>query len=100
MRHLFFIIYCILLTTAAFSQEFSFEEWENEKVVEINKEPSRTSFFAYATKEQALQNIREASPWLKSLNGNWKFLYSNHPEQRPKDFYNPSLDDSRWNQIP
>ena len=35
-----------------------------------------------------------------SLNGNWKFLYSECPYDVPKDFFSPSFNDRKWSSIP
>ena len=34
-----------------------------------------------------------------SLNGTWKFLYSESPYDVPQDFFNPSFNDRRWSDI-
>ncbi len=100
MKILFPILFALAQSTVSFSQTFSFSEWENEKVVDINKEPAHATFVSYATIEQALGDHAAGSPWYQSLNGNWKFLYTENANSRPRDFYVPELDDSQWNSMP
>lgn len=81
------------------AQSFSYKEWENEKVVSINQEPARTHFMAFPNAALAGANKFSASPWYKSLNGNWKFHYVDRPEERPVNFYAPGFDDKNWKEI-
>ncbi len=74
-------------------------DWENERVIGINKEPGHCTLTPYADIESALEGIREASPFYKSLNGTWKFHWVNKPADRPMDFYQPSFDVSGWDTI-
>jgi beta-galactosidase len=41
-----------------------------------------------------------ASPWLRTLNGDWKFHWSPRPEQRPAGFHAADFDASAWKSIP
>ena len=54
----------------------------------------------YADKQSALEGDREASPWFKLLNGDWKFRWSERPTLRPVNFYETDFDDSSWSTIP
>ncbi len=71
-------------------------DWENPKVVSINKMPARASFHSYTSKEAALKG----SPDHISLNGMWKFHWSENPFERPENFYEESFDYSGWDEIP
>ena len=71
-------------------------DWENEQVIQINREPARATFVPYATAEQALARDPSASPWVLSLDGPWKFHWVPRPEDRPVEFFRPDFDDSRW----
>jgi beta-galactosidase len=82
---------------SAFSQK---PDWENQSVLEINREAARADFIPFQTENQALQGVRDNSPWYMSLNGNWKFNWVPRPEQRPLDFYRTDFDDSNWKTIP
>jgi beta-galactosidase len=81
-------------------QSFNYTEWENEKIIDINKEPAHATFMTYPSEGMALVNDFRRSPWYKSLNGNWKFHYIDQPENRPQDFYKTDFNDAAWKTIP
>lgn len=76
------------------------KDWENPEVFAINKEAGRASFYSYASLEQALGFKREASPWFRLLNGQWKFNWVEKPADRPVDFYREDFDVSDWASFP
>ena len=95
-----FLPFCLVfIGHYAFSQSFTFTEWENERIVDLNKEPTHTTFLAFPTAALALKNNFAASPWYKSLNGNWKFHHVNNPDERPTVFYENNFDDNQWKEI-
>lgn len=73
--------------------------WENEQVFRINKEEPRTTKMPFPTVEGARQHARLQSPYCQMLNGAWKFHHVGHPDNRPKDFYQPEFDVSSWDEI-
>ena len=75
-------------------------DWENPEMVGRNKEPAHCTLVPYPNTAMALQGKREASPFYKSLNGNWKFNWVRKPADRPRDFYKPDYDVSGWKEIP
>jgi len=79
----------LLMTGHAFSQDKGFLEdlsyyIENTSVFELGQEEGR----AYYIPEDHL-----------SLNGQWKFFYSDTPEGIPSDFYSPDFSDGSWEEI-
>ncbi len=74
-------------------------EWEDQRVNSVNEEPAHCTLVPYASVEQALKGTREASPYYKCLNGEWKFHWVRHPDERPKDFYKPDFDADGWKEI-
>ena len=42
----------------------------------------------------------EKSSWYQSLNGQWKFSWTDNAANRPKDFYRPDYADHDWTEIP
>lgn len=76
------------------------KDWENPEVFAINKEAGRASFYSFASLEQALGFKREASPWFRLLNGQWKFNWVEKPADRPVDFYREDFDVSDWASFP
>lgn len=75
-------------------------DWENPSVIGINKEQPHAVLYPFDTYEQALEGSYENSPWIQMLNGNWKFNWVKHPDERPVDFYKTSYDATDWNTIP
>ncbi|MDP0500843.1 MAG: glycoside hydrolase family 2 TIM barrel-domain containing protein [Verrucomicrobiota bacterium JB022] len=75
-------------------------DWENQHVLQINREPARATFVPFATVEQALAGKVEQSPFYQSLDGDWKFHWVARPEERPTDFYRTDFDVSGWDTIP
>ena len=75
-------------------------EWENPQLFERNKEKPHASFMLYSKAADAVTDDYTASPWHRSLNGNWKFNYVDKWADRPTDFYQPAFNDSKWSNIP
>ncbi|MDD4970104.1 MAG: glycoside hydrolase family 2 TIM barrel-domain containing protein [Paludibacter sp.] len=82
-------------------------DWENEAVFAINKEPAHVTIIPYSSKESLKNDPYFRTPWLtpksslyQSLNGNWKFNWVKQPSERPLSFYKPSFDVSSWKEIP
>ena len=71
-------------------------DWENQSVFERNKLLPRASFVPYASAEELQTANPEASSLLISLNGLWKFQFSEKPKDRPMDFFRADFDDSKW----
>ena len=74
-------------------------EWEQPEVVEVNREPMKATFFNFESRQLALAGDKAASRNYLSLDGTWSFAYSPNPEARPKDFFQPAFDISKWGSI-
>lgn len=74
-------------------------DWQNLEVISRNKLAPRASAWPYPSSEAARAGDVNASPWVKSLNGVWKFHWSPEPAKSPADFYKPEYDVSRWADI-
>ena len=74
-------------------------DWEDPQVVGINKRPGHAPLGAYASAEMALSSDRSASPYVKSLNGTWRFHLAARPEAVPDGFSAAVFDDSQWDGI-
>lgn len=94
-----FIIFINLFFTG-FAQNAPFpKELEDPSVFEINKLSSHDNAFPFESLQLALKNKKEASRFYHSLDGNWKFNYTENPANRSQDFYKTSFDDSKWGNI-
>ena len=61
----------------------SINDWENPRLFERNKEPGRASFFPHAGATTALAGKSLASPYVQSLNGDWRFHLATSPLSAP-----------------
>lgn len=78
-----------------------YPEWNNNpEIFQLNRLDAHASMISYPDLPQALNGNKEASPNYKSLNGIWKFAFSETPEQRVTDFYKADYDCSSWDTIP
>ena len=84
----------------------STNDWENEKVFAINKEPGHPTLIPYASEEEMVADGAYEHPWERTassryllLNGKWKFHWVKAPEERPAGFFKPSYDVSSWEEI-
>ncbi|WP_164364775.1 glycoside hydrolase family 2 TIM barrel-domain containing protein [Sulfuriroseicoccus oceanibius] len=75
-------------------------EWESPEHLAHNKEQPRSIFYSFGDVESARKVLPEASQFWKSLDGQWKFNWAKDPDSRPKDFFKPSFDVSKWDEIP
>ena len=89
-----------------FPKTSSKNDWENEKVFAVNKEPGHPTLIPYASEAEMVADAAYAHPWERTassryllLNGKWKFHWVKAPEERPAAFYKPSFDVSAWDEI-
>ena len=73
--------------------------WNDVSVIRENTESPRSHFVSYPTSQGALSNQKEQNSKYLSLNGKWKFNYSDRPDSRPPDFYQTNYDVSQWPEI-
>lgn len=85
-------------TFANSDKERSREEWDDPRIVAVNKEPPHATYIPFATVEQAAQG-NESSPFISSLNGTWKFAWVERPAARQVEFFQPDYDVSSWSEI-
>ena len=74
--------------------------WNDIGVIREHAEPPRAAFLGYPGPNGALRRDPAGNSRFMSLNGNWKFAYSDSPAERPADFYRPGFDVSGWDEIP
>ena len=113
MRKLFAVLIFLLSSSAALSPhgqygQQSTPDWENPRVFGINKEPAHATFVPYPDEPSARHGavafapgaaLVKGSPFVRSLNGMWKFHWVKEPSARPADFYKPEYDVSAWKEI-
>ncbi|MGD9703061.1 MAG: glycoside hydrolase family 2 TIM barrel-domain containing protein [Acidimicrobiia bacterium] len=59
--------------------------WADPEIVSIGRLPMRSPLVAHPTVEAARASDRTASPWWRSLNGDWRFQLFDHPDVVPPD---------------
>ncbi|MBN1670723.1 MAG: DUF4981 domain-containing protein [Kiritimatiellae bacterium] len=74
-------------------------DWENPKLTDRNKEPAHATLVPYPDQRLALRGERAESPFVRSLNGTWKFRLVKKPEDAPADFAQPAFDPHTWGDI-
>ncbi len=62
-------------------------DWENNHVLQINREPARSFFIPFCS---------HTGDRSMTLNGTWRFRWTKTPDERVTDFYRTDFDDSRW----
>lgn len=72
---------------------------ENTAVFELNQEEGHTPLISYMSVNEALINDKQKAASFLSLNGTWKFQYSEVPEEIPAGFFKENFNDSNWDTI-
>lgn len=97
---LFFLFLVIVKPSIAFAQnnpEIPF--WKDIQTVSIHKEYPRTSFMSYDNKKEALSSSFMDSPFVKLLNGTWKFYYVDSYKNLPKNITDTNISTNDWSDI-
>ncbi len=90
-------VFLMIFTCSISAQQLP--EWQDTEIVQVNREKPHATSFSYSSEEQALEDKKENSAEFLSLNGTWKFRYSENPAERPKDFFKESFSTRRWDNI-
>lgn len=91
------ILSCTLFGTPAIGQDVR-TPWLNPEVNHINREEMHTDYFAFARNEDT--HSREQSSNYLSLNGQWRFHWVRHFDERPERFYELNYNDKAWGRMP
>ena len=75
-------------------------EIEDAWVTQLNKLPPRGNHWGHPDAGSARASSYGEGPWLRSLNGIWKFHWCAEPKERPVDFHAANFDVSDWGTIP
>jgi len=74
-------------------------DWENQYVLQINREPMHVPLGAYSSFTEAMTCNRRISPYVTLLDGKWKFKLVGNPKEVPEGFYMPDYDCTDWDDI-
>ncbi len=89
MRKILLGALALLVSTTLSATEH--HDWEDNHVLQINREPARAYFIPYG---------EQTGDRMLSLNGEWQFRWTKTPQWRIKDFYRTDFDDSGWIKFP
>ena len=76
------------------------EPWNDPLVNNINRNEPVSDFFGYESRELSDKNDKSLSARYLSIEGDWKFDWVRNANERPLDFFSPTLDDSKWGKMP
>ena len=76
--------------------EPTFKEWHDMSVNNVNRFPAHSTFFAYESREAALNGDRQKSANFLSIEGDWHFQWVKNADERPTDFFRTDYDDAAW----
>lgn len=74
-------------------------EWQDPTRLHEGTEPPAATMTVFAEVESARTLARARSPFVHSLNGDWKFLWVPRPAERVADFWQTGFDDAAWKTI-
>lgn len=74
-------------------------EWQNPQALHEGTELPSATMTVFADAASALTLDPTRSPFVRSLNGDWKYHWSATPKQRVADFWRSDFDDSAWKTI-
>ena len=102
-RSLTLLLLC-LIPAQIFAQQKPFlsniyDYLENTSVFELNQEAGHTPLVPYMSADEALENNRFKAAGFMSLNGTWKFHFSDTPEGTPGNFFSEGFSDAGWDTI-
>ncbi len=92
-----FFLSFLSLISFAFAQKNN--DWENPNIIATGQEKPRTGFILYGDNKGIKSDDYSKSAFHQSLNGQWKFVYTDKYANRIKDFFKTDLNDSKWNDI-
>ena len=100
-KRTFLILSAVLAATIfTLAQQQPLPEWQSQYAVGLNKLAPHTYVWPYANASDIEKpGGHEQSPFYMSLNGKWKFHWVKNPDNRPKDFYQPSYYTGGWADI-
>ncbi len=92
------LILAVLMLNVCNAQQLN--DWENPALVEQNKEKPHATGMIFSNAADVKTDDYSRSANYQSLNGVWKFVYTDKYADRPMDFYQATLDDTKWSDIP
>ena len=73
--------------------------WQSPECTGLNRLPARANLFNFSDEKSARKVSKEFSPWVKKLNGTWKFYYTEAPDKIPASYVASETSDTDWDNI-
>lgn len=73
--------------------------WNSPEWLGFRRLAPRATFFHFDNAVEARRYVKDASPWVKDLNGTWKFRYLENPDVAPETFAAAGLPEQDWADI-
>jgi beta-galactosidase len=74
-------------------------DWENPKIIGINKLDPHTFFIPHSSKANVLTSEWGKSDLVLSLNGTWKFYFCQNHSSKPHNYYKLGISTTNWDSI-
>ena len=87
------------LASSAFGAD-NYEYWQDQNVFTVGTVAHNCTHIPYPDAATAVLGEFEQSRFYQSMNGKWKFSWTETPAGRIKGFEQPDFDDSAWGEIP
>lgn len=75
-------------------------DWENPQLTHRGRADAHATLVPFTTTAAALAGAREASPFFRLLNGDWRFLHVPDLAHLPAEWEQEPHDDSGWQTLP
>ncbi|EKN65202.1 BgaM [Neobacillus bataviensis LMG 21833] len=77
-----------------------YPEWNNNpEIFQLNRLPAHATSMPFLSVDDAMTRDLMESPFCKSLNGEWKFTFSENPASKTVDFFTLGFDESAMKSI-
>lgn len=86
--------------TAELFMQGATPSWAHPETISLGRSPARATLLPYASVEAALRADRTDNPFVRSLNGDWRFKLATTPLATPEDFAMEGFDDGNWSKLP
>lgn len=100
MNKLFLALSFSAFALTAYAQQPTMTEWHDLQVNEVNRFPPHTDFFGYESEALALAGDKKSSANYLSLDGTWRFIWTDHADKRPVGCFDIDFDDHAWATMP
>ena len=75
------------------------KEWDDPKTTSVNREAAHTVSIPMASEADVTANDMKLSPWYRSLDGKWKFLWVKQPSLAKDEYCAKDYNDAAWTDI-